>query len=74
MEYGARTIRGKINSKLPEFLVPIPPPVDNPESSLEGCDPVDWAQALASLEIDRSVGEVDWLVPGPSGTRATVWS
>jgi deoxyribodipyrimidine photo-lyase len=30
LEYGARTIRNKITSKLPEFLTPFPPLVTHP--------------------------------------------
>ena len=35
----------------------------NAEGSVD-CDPVDWDAALASLEINRDVGEVDWIKPG----------
>lgn len=29
--------------------------------------PVDWEEVLSSLEVDRSVGEVDWAQPGSCG-------
>ena len=65
MEYSARTIRSKINAKLPEYLPDIPPPVwMDPNAPIPQCPPVDWEEALASLTIDRTVTEVDWITPG----------
>lgn len=66
LEYSARTIRNKIQSKLPEFLPDIPTPVwKHPdEGPVSECKAVDWEEALASLTIDRTVTEVDWITPG----------
>jgi deoxyribodipyrimidine photo-lyase len=72
LEYGARTIRPKIQSKFPEFLTEISPPVVNPFGSLDDCPLTNWINIEASLQVDRSVREVDWLVPGPSGALATL--
>jgi deoxyribodipyrimidine photo-lyase len=66
IEYGARTIRGKIQAKLPEYLKPFPEVTANPPDSLDGCPPIDWDNALASLQINREVPEVTWLQPGPT--------
>ncbi|XP_063225110.1 deoxyribodipyrimidine photo-lyase isoform X2 [Bacillus rossius redtenbacheri] len=63
-EYAARTIRNKINSKLPEFLTKFPPVVKHPHSSKLLAEAVDWDAALASLEVDRSVGPVTSIAPG----------
>jgi deoxyribodipyrimidine photo-lyase len=71
LEYGARTIRGKINARLPEFLTPIPPLAANPPGHLD-CDPADWAAALASLQIDRSVPEITFTAPGTAAGYQTV--
>ena len=68
LEYGARTIRSKISALLPQFLTDIPPPLKNPPGSLD-CDPIDWTAALASLQIDRTVKEVNWLTPGARGAH-----
>ena len=65
-EYGARTIRPKIQGKLPQYLNPFPEPTPNAAGSLAGCPKIDWEEALASLNINRSVKEVTWLQPGPS--------
>lgn len=67
LEYGARTIRPKITNKIPEYLTDIPEVGMNDPMALEGCDPIDWDAALASLEIDRTIEEVDWIVPGTAG-------
>ena len=64
LEYGARTIRTKIQNRLPEFLKQYPELLSNNPGELKGCKPVNWITALGSLEIDRTVGPVNWLDPG----------
>jgi deoxyribodipyrimidine photo-lyase len=67
LEYSARTIRSKINALLPQFLnddMPALAPNATQAAALHGVEKVDWTGALKSLEIDRSVKEVDWLQPG----------
>lgn len=67
LEYSARTIRSKIESKLPTYLEKSFPEVaDGDIRDLEGCPPVDWNAAYASLQIDQTVPEVNWLQPGPT--------
>ncbi|KAG8231873.1 hypothetical protein J437_LFUL011778, partial [Ladona fulva] len=67
LEYAARTIRGKITNKLPEYLTRFPPVIKHPFPSKAKAEPVDWTEAESSLEVDRSVDEVKWAKPG---TRA----
>ncbi|XP_051556828.1 CPD photolyase [Myxocyprinus asiaticus] len=74
LEYGARTIRGKINKLLPEFLTEFPLVDTHPHSASRTAEPVDWEEVLSSLEVDRSVGEVDWAQPGTSGGMAMLES
>nr|XP_055058961.1 CPD photolyase [Misgurnus anguillicaudatus] len=74
LEYGARTIRGKITNLLPEFLTEIPPVDTHPYVASHTAEPVDWEKELSSLEVDRSVGEVDWAQPGTSGGMAMLES
>ena len=64
LEYGARTIRTKIQSRLPEFLTNFQCLESNSPGSLDGCKLTDWTSALASLEINRSISPVKWLRPG----------
>ncbi|XP_068137359.1 deoxyribodipyrimidine photo-lyase-like isoform X2 [Hyperolius riggenbachi] len=63
-EYGARTIRRKIHDQLSQFLTEYPPVTKHPyDSKFEG-EPIDWDQCYASLEVDRTIKEVDWAKPG----------
>lgn len=65
-EYSARTIRGKINSKLAEFLTEFPPLIKHLHNKniFANYEPLDWKGAETSLQCDRSVDEVDWAQPG----------
>lgn len=65
LEYSAKTFRGKVTPKIPEYLQEVPAPSVNPAGYMD-TPPVDWEQALASLEINREVLEVDWIKPGPT--------
>uniref|UniRef100_A0A1B6CB85 Photolyase/cryptochrome alpha/beta domain-containing protein n=1 Tax=Clastoptera arizonana TaxID=38151 RepID=A0A1B6CB85_9HEMI len=64
LEYGARTIRGKITRLLPEFLTEFPPVIKHPYSGKLKAKPIDWAEAEKSLQVDRSVDAVKGLIPG----------
>ncbi|XP_046383944.1 deoxyribodipyrimidine photo-lyase-like [Ischnura elegans] len=66
LEYAAYTIRGKIKHHLPEFLTHFPPVISHPYPGTVKAEPVDWAAAEASLQVDQSVKEVSWAVPGTS--------
>ena len=70
-ETAARTFRPKITSYLPEFLKEFPPAPTNPGSTRLPA-PVDWAKVNAGLEVDRSVPEVEWCVPGATAAMATL--
>jgi deoxyribodipyrimidine photo-lyase len=63
-EFGAYTLRPKINRLLNEFLVDIPPLKKHPYSSREKPQPIDWQKIRAGLKINRHVQPVEWLVPG----------
>ena len=68
LEYAARTIRNKINSKLDDFLTEYPPVIThpfNPDKSL--ITQVDWTACYDSLKVDKNVKIVDWAKPGYSG-------
>ncbi len=67
-EYGAYTIRPKIHRLLPEFLEPFPDLERHPFRWEDGpAGPISWESFAATLRIDRSVGEVGWIVPGEMG-------
>lgn len=63
-EYGARTIRNKINSKLQEFLTEFPPVIEHKFELKNALPCVDWKKAYASLECDMTVDEVADVKPG----------
>ncbi|KAM4693798.1 deoxyribodipyrimidine photo-lyase-like isoform 2-T2 [Discoglossus pictus] len=63
-EYGARTIRRKIHDQLPHFLTEFPPVVRQPYDPKFEAEPIDWEGCYNSLEVDRTVGEVEWAKPG----------
>jgi deoxyribodipyrimidine photo-lyase len=67
LEYAARTIRNKINSKLEDFLTEFPPVVKHPYESKLISQPVDWQYCYDSLKCDRTVKVVDWAKPGYTG-------
>lgn len=64
MEYGAYTIRPKIQRLLPEFLDSYPRPKRHPVSLDAGERRIDWKGIKTSLAVSRSVREVEWLRPG----------
>ncbi|XP_064615560.1 deoxyribodipyrimidine photo-lyase-like [Liolophura sinensis] len=67
LEYGARTIRKKIHDQLSGYLTGFPPVCKHPYKAEFKAEPIDWEAAEASLEVDRSVTEVDWAIPGTEG-------
>lgn len=65
LEYGARTIRGKIHALLPKYLLPFPEFLGNSHVKTNTNEKsIDWDDALNKLEIDRTIKKVSWLVPG----------
>ena len=76
MEYGAYTLRPKINRLLGSFLHPFPFPFFSPVERKERAipantgflesDPVDWQAVRRSLELDPFVAPVKGTVPGES--------
>ncbi|ELT97477.1 hypothetical protein CAPTEDRAFT_152478 [Capitella teleta] len=63
-EYGARTIRNKIHNQLSKYFTEFPPVIQHAFEAKAPCPAVDWIEAEKSLEVDRSVKEVDWATPG----------
>ena len=64
-EYGAYTIRPKINKLLPEFLEEMPS-VKKHSFDWQGSGPMKWTHAklVQKLLIDKKVKPVDWIIPG----------
>jgi deoxyribodipyrimidine photo-lyase len=71
-EYAAYTLRPKIHRALSEFMEEFPPPQKHPfvwPGSMSGTD---WEQAERSLNVDHSVPEVDWLLPGEQAAASVM--
>ncbi|KAM8953084.1 deoxyribodipyrimidine photo-lyase-like [Pelodytes ibericus] len=71
-EYGARTIRRKIHDQLSQFLTEFPPLIKHPYTSKLEAEPTDWDKCYSSLEVDRTVKEVEWAKPGTTGGMAVL--
>jgi deoxyribodipyrimidine photo-lyase len=63
-EFGAHTLRPKLQRQLPEFLKEFPRLHTHPFRMEMASPKVDWDRLVAGLSIDRAVGPVDWARPG----------
>ena len=72
LEYGARTIRSKINKVLGDYLTGFPSVKTQSVSipaSLVQSPPYDWDNIKENIEVDRSVPEVKWCIGGEIAAR-----
>lgn len=67
-EYGAYTIRPKINRLLPEFLDDFPK-LKQQKIKLNEIPENNWDEISSSLKLDLSVPEVDWIIPGEKAAQ-----
>ena len=71
-EYGAYTLRPRINKLLPDFLCDFPTLVPHPAGSNKVfAAPVDWHKVYSNV-ADHSVQEVDWLMPGEKAANESI--
>ncbi|MBK9249579.1 MAG: deoxyribodipyrimidine photo-lyase [Ignavibacteria bacterium] len=68
VEFGAYTIRPKIKRLLPEFLKEFPKLEVQP-TMWEYHQSTNWQVVWKSLEVDTSVKEIDWLIPGENAAK-----
>ncbi len=68
LEYGAYTLRPKINKALKEFLEEIPKIKKHPVL-LRITEKQKWERVIKTLQVDGTVPEVDWIKPGDSEAR-----
>lgn len=71
LEYGAYTIRPKINRLLSEFLTDIPPLVRHPFGDT-GKPTTNWSALRTSLWLDSSVNEVPDIQPGKTAAHSAL--
>ncbi|XP_033103666.1 deoxyribodipyrimidine photo-lyase-like isoform X2 [Anneissia japonica] len=64
LEYGARTIRPKIHKVLSTYLTQYPPVIKHKHKPKTEPEPNVWDAAMDSLEVDKTVSEIDWAQPG----------
>jgi deoxyribodipyrimidine photo-lyase len=68
-EYGAHTLRRKLDPLLPEFLTGFPSLKRHPYRQKERTGMTDWRKAARTLDVDMTVQEVDWLQPGEKAAK-----
>ncbi|KAL8539676.1 hypothetical protein ACS0TY_001331 [Phlomoides rotata] len=65
LEYGARTIRGKIHKKLPEYLLDFPELTTPKTKWSSSSNFIDWENIIASVVREGAeVPELEWCEPG----------
>jgi deoxyribodipyrimidine photo-lyase len=69
-EYGAYTLRPRLQRLLPEFLEDLPPLSRQPVAWQGKRPDLRWDRVTTQLAIDLSVPEVTWLSPGERPARA----
>ncbi|CAI9288968.1 unnamed protein product [Lactuca saligna] len=74
LEYGARTIRRKINNLLPDYLIDFPPlKSQNTNWSCSGNSSIDWETLIADVvKKGDEVPEIDWCKPGEASALKTL--
>jgi deoxyribodipyrimidine photo-lyase len=70
-EYGAYTIRPKINRLLPEYLTDFPELQIHPTRNLTTTNSIDVPR-LAAQATNQRVAELTWLYPGESAARSAM--
>jgi deoxyribodipyrimidine photo-lyase len=68
-EYGAYTLRPKINRLLDDFLDDFPPLKENTADNTPEKPGVDFKKTIMDIRTDRSVGEVNGIEPGEKGAQ-----
>jgi deoxyribodipyrimidine photo-lyase len=68
-EFGAYTIRKKIQRLLPEFLEDLPKPKIHPRQQGTLQTTTDWEKLSRASRADRTVKAVDWIIPGEKAAR-----
>ena len=71
-EFGAYTIRPKINRLLPEFLEEFPLLKKHPFDLSSRPSKTDWEKATSTLKVNKTVSEVSSISPGEKAARAAL--
>lgn len=68
-EYGAYTLRPKIQKVLDQYLVAFPTIKTHPFFVKDESDVIDVEKILKGLKIDHRISEVDWIEPGETAAH-----
>jgi len=71
-EYGAYTLRPKVRRVLSDYLEAFPTFKKHPIGWKGEVDTIEWNGLERSLDVDRTVPEVDWLRPGERAARSVL--
>jgi deoxyribodipyrimidine photo-lyase len=71
-EFGAYTIRPKINRLLPEFLEEFPILRKHPFVLSPHPSKTDWKKTISTLKVNRAVSVVSWITPGEKAARSAL--
>lgn len=71
-EYSAYTIRRKIQSKLPEYLIDLPTIPKFRTNNILLKEKINWDKIMISLKIDRSISRIDDIEPGEEAAQKTL--
>jgi deoxyribodipyrimidine photo-lyase len=71
-EYGAYTIRPKLNRLLPSFLEDFPMLQKHPYPWDPWPEHIDWTEVQRNLLVDKNIHEINWAVPGEKAARSAI--
>lgn len=71
-EYSARTLRLKLQRLLPEYLEDFPSLKKHPYNWEEKISIIDWRKSLKTLDVDLTIQEVEWIIPGEKAAYQTM--
>ena len=71
-EYGAYTLRPRLRKMLPDYLDRYPTVRKHPYAWSKNVPAIAWKAVERAMHIDRSVPEVDWIVPGEGAARTAL--
>jgi deoxyribodipyrimidine photo-lyase len=72
MEYGAYTLRPKLQRLLSSYLTDLPRIKKHPHLWPEGTINTDWSKVHRRCMLDSTVGEVNWIKPGERAALRTL--
>ncbi len=69
-EFGAYTLRPKLNRLLDKFLTEIPTIQPHPHNNSVVNNDTDWSKAKASLKVNNAITPIDWCITGTKAGKS----